>query len=189
VDSYVAMLSDRPHRECLSSADPQAEMIRNAGTQFDPEIVELLLNAIRGGTVSLSASEKPVVLIADNDVEFIKLLTIRLVNEGLQVRAVASTEEAILKILDEAPHLVLATAGTDYDRVLHPLQQIREDPDLRLLPFAFLSESDDRVFKVRAFRRGADEVLLKRNDLEELVVRIENILARDAARRTPSWTR
>lgn len=183
VDGYIAMLSDRPHRACLSTAEAQAEMIRGAGTQFDPEIVEVLLSAIRGGTTSLSASEKPVVLIADPDVDFIKLLAIRLVNEGVEVRAVTSTEEAILKILDQPPHLVLASAGSDHDRVLHLLQQVREDPDLRLLPFAFLSESDDRVFKVRAYRMGADEVLLKRTDLEELVVRIENMLARDAARR------
>jgi CheY-like chemotaxis protein len=99
------------------------------------------------------------------------------------VRAVTSTEEAILKILDDPPHLVLATAGSDHHRVFHLLEQIREDSDLRLLPFAFLSESDDRVFKVRAYRMGADEVLLKRTSLEELVVRIENMLARDAARR------
>lgn len=182
-DCYIALLSDRPHRACFSSSDAQTEMIRGAGTQFDPEIVEILLNAIRGGTTSLSASEKPVVLIADPDVEFIKLLAIRLVNEGVEVRAVTSAEEAILKILEEPPHLVLATTGSDDHRVLHLLQQIREDPDLRLLPFAFLTETDDRIFKVQAFRMGADEVLLKRTDLEELVVRIENMLARDAARR------
>ena len=36
VDSYIAMLSDRPHRACLSSADAQAELIRGRGHAVRP---------------------------------------------------------------------------------------------------------------------------------------------------------
>jgi len=123
------------------------------------------------------------VLVADPDAEFVKLLAIRLVNEGLEVRAVASAEEAILKILDQPPHLVLASFGSDPERVFHLLREIREDRELRLLPFAFLADVDDRVLKLRALRMSADEVLFKRADLGEIVARVESMLARDAARR------
>jgi response regulator RpfG family c-di-GMP phosphodiesterase len=184
VDAYVAMLSDRPHRSCLPRTEAQEEMVRGTGTQFDPEVVEVLLQAIPGGGVSLSSNEKPVVLIADSDAQFVDLLTFRLVNEGIEVRAVASPEEAILEILERPPHLVLSSAGSDPERVLQLLLQVREDRDRRLVPFAFMTESDDRVFRVRAFRRGADDVLLKTGDLEEIVARVEAMLAREAARRS-----
>jgi response regulator RpfG family c-di-GMP phosphodiesterase len=183
VDAYIAMLSNRPHRGCLSREEAQAELVRSAGTQFDPEVVESLLEAIRRGTVSLSSDERPVVLIADSDVDFMKLIAVRLVNEGIEVRAVTSVEEAILKIMERPPHLVLASCASEPERALHLLRQVREDRELRLTPFAFLTDTEDRVVKIRALRQGADDVLTKRTDLEELVARIDSIIARDVARR------
>lgn len=39
-DSIDAMLTDRPYRAALSIEDVSQELIRNSGTQFDPEVVE-----------------------------------------------------------------------------------------------------------------------------------------------------
>jgi HD-GYP domain-containing protein (c-di-GMP phosphodiesterase class II) len=43
VDAYHAMTSDQPYREAMSHADACKELEDNAGTQFDPEVVETLL--------------------------------------------------------------------------------------------------------------------------------------------------
>jgi HD-GYP domain-containing protein (c-di-GMP phosphodiesterase class II) len=43
-DSYAAMTTpDRPYREPLSAAEAEEEVIRCAGTQFDPVVVEAFL--------------------------------------------------------------------------------------------------------------------------------------------------
>lgn len=42
-DSVDAMLSDRPYRQALSIAQTRAELIRCAGSQFDPHIVRVIL--------------------------------------------------------------------------------------------------------------------------------------------------
>jgi HD-GYP domain-containing protein (c-di-GMP phosphodiesterase class II) len=49
LDAYVAMTSVRPYRKTRSHADAMQEVLRNAGTQFDPEIVRSLAEADRRG--------------------------------------------------------------------------------------------------------------------------------------------
>ena len=46
VDSYDAMISDRPYRKAISDADARAELERCAGSQFDPQAVEALLQVL-----------------------------------------------------------------------------------------------------------------------------------------------
>ncbi len=42
-DAFHAMTSDRPYRAAMALAEAEAELEANAGTQFDPTIVEALL--------------------------------------------------------------------------------------------------------------------------------------------------
>jgi len=46
-DAYVAMTSDRPYREALSAGDALNELMRLAGTQFDPTVVRVLVAHVR----------------------------------------------------------------------------------------------------------------------------------------------
>ena len=47
MDSYRAMLCDRPYRKALTEAEALEELSRGAGTQFDPRMVELFVKQIR----------------------------------------------------------------------------------------------------------------------------------------------
>jgi len=40
------MTTNRPYRSALSSTDAEAELTANAGTQFDPNVVEALLKVL-----------------------------------------------------------------------------------------------------------------------------------------------
>jgi response regulator RpfG family c-di-GMP phosphodiesterase len=185
VDAYVAMLSSRPHRPCMTASDAKKELVSLAGTQFDPEVVEVLLQAIGQCAVGLNSAEKPVVLIADSDREFVKMLAMRLVNEGLEVRGISNAEEALTTILDRPPHIVLVSAAPDADGALRLVEKVREDRKLRLLPILLMVDRDDRILRTRALRIGVDDVLRKGGDLQDIVVKVERILAREAARRSP----
>ena len=43
VDSFDAMMSDRPYRDALSIDHAMDELLRGKGTQFDPEVVEMFM--------------------------------------------------------------------------------------------------------------------------------------------------
>lgn len=47
-DAYHAMTSDRPYRMAMSHTDAVAELTRNAGTQFDPNVAEALVGYLYG---------------------------------------------------------------------------------------------------------------------------------------------
>ena len=48
-DAYNALVSDRPYRKRLSDATAEAELRRCSGTQFDPRVVDALLECIAEG--------------------------------------------------------------------------------------------------------------------------------------------
>ncbi len=54
-DAYEAMTTDRSYRPAGSHASACAELRRAAGTQFDPQVVEVLLDVLRAGARSAAA--------------------------------------------------------------------------------------------------------------------------------------
>jgi diguanylate cyclase (GGDEF)-like protein len=45
-DAYHAMITDRPYRAAMSTAEAADELRRGAGTQFDPDVVDALLDLL-----------------------------------------------------------------------------------------------------------------------------------------------
>jgi HD-GYP domain-containing protein (c-di-GMP phosphodiesterase class II) len=45
-DSYDAMTSERSYRDAIPQSEAVLELQRNAGTQFDPELVQLFLEKV-----------------------------------------------------------------------------------------------------------------------------------------------
>jgi diguanylate cyclase (GGDEF)-like protein len=47
-DAYHAMVSDRPYRKAMPHADAMSQLSANAGTQFDPDVVQALVGYLFG---------------------------------------------------------------------------------------------------------------------------------------------
>ena len=54
-DAYEAMIADRPYRVGMPDAEARAELLRCAGTQFDPEVVAAFLRTGSGVVTTVSA--------------------------------------------------------------------------------------------------------------------------------------
>jgi two-component system chemotaxis response regulator CheB len=183
VDAFMAMVSDRPHRDAISFDEALDELERQAGGQFDPEIVEVLIRVIEKRYAARNQEAKPRVLIVEPQEEFRRLLKMRLLNEGVEVKAIAELDGKLKEFRDNPPHLVLADMGEDGAEGFETLRRFRDAEELHAVPFALLADRDDRFHKLRALRRGVDDYILKTDDLEEVVARAENILTREAIRR------
>ena len=58
-DAYEAMTSDRVYRPALGAEEARAELLENAGTQFDPAVVEALLGLIGAEAAGPATAASP----------------------------------------------------------------------------------------------------------------------------------
>ncbi|QDV12104.1 Cyclic di-GMP phosphodiesterase response regulator RpfG [Rosistilla oblonga] len=58
VDSFDAMISDRPYRKGMPVADAVAELRRCAGSQFDPQLVETFVDVMSAGGWTLPVASE-----------------------------------------------------------------------------------------------------------------------------------
>lgn len=181
VDAYVAMSAGDPGRT-ISASQALAELVRGAGHRFDPEVVEAFHRVIERRLAGRKAMAKPVVLLYEPNEEFRRLLTMRLLNEGLAVEEADGYERTLERMLKEPPALSLVDADHDPSEALQLLQEMHHDEKLVRHPLIFLSRRPDRALKLRALRMGVDEFICKADDLEELVARVENVIAREVLR-------
>jgi two-component system, cell cycle response regulator len=57
-DAYEAMISDRPYSAAMSHPAATSELLRQAGTQFDPDLVDVFLSLLGDGTREPVASRR-----------------------------------------------------------------------------------------------------------------------------------
>ncbi len=183
VDAFIALTSDRTHRDALDAEAALQHLITQAGRQFDPEVVEAFQKVIDKRFVTKVPDRKPVALIADGQKDFRKLLKMRLINEGLDVRETKDCASALKIMLKDPPDIAIVNMDADSDDAFELLAELRGDKSLCRLPLVFLTRSSDRVRKLRALREGVDDYLNKDDDVETLVARFQNILTRESIRR------
>jgi DNA-binding response OmpR family regulator len=171
------MISDRPHRPARSVEEARAELMQCAGTHLDPEVVEILFWAIAQNRLTSGAGGRPSIIIVDPDASFRRLMRFRLQDEGIDC-ILRNTADGVEALLESRPSELLIV-GVDALGAT-PLLQLRAVAS-RLgltIPVVALLDTEARDSRVGWLKRGADDVMAKNADLEEIVVRIKAILHR-----------
>jgi two-component system phosphate regulon response regulator PhoB len=118
------------------------------------------------------------VLVVEDEDALATLLDYNLTKEGFRVERAADGEEALLRIEEEAPDLVVLdwmlpkVSGVEVCRRLHARAETRRTPVIMLT--ARGEDSD----KVRGLDTGADDYVVKPFSMNELVARIRALLRR-----------
>jgi response regulator RpfG family c-di-GMP phosphodiesterase len=179
VDAYAAMTANRPYRRSRQKEESIEELHRNVGSQFDPEIVEIFTRVLEQKFYYHGIGAKPKILMVDDEVDFLTLLKLKLVNEGFDVIVTDSPTEALSYVEKSQPDLVIADVMMPEMDGIAMYKKMREISGVGDTPLLFLSVNDETNTKVEALHLGAEDYLVKPVDLRELAARIRNIIRRD----------
>ncbi|WP_404789456.1 EAL domain-containing protein [Altericista sp. CCNU0014] len=121
------------------------------------------------------------ILIVDDTLENLKLLSSMLTEQGYNVRKATTGQMALKAVQSLLPDLVLLDIMMPDLTGFEVCKQLKSQPQAVDLPIIFLSALDTPVDKVQAFEVGGSDYISKPFQIEEVLVRVNHHLALKAA--------
>jgi signal transduction histidine kinase len=120
---------------------------------------------------SLSAEDRPLVLVADDNPDMRRYLR-SLLDSRYEVETVADGEQALAAVRRRKPTLVLADVMMPKLDGFSLLRKLRADTDTQSIPIIIVSARAGENEVVRGMERGADDYLVKPFSSRELLARV-----------------
>lgn len=118
------------------------------------------------------------ILIVDDDVDSLKLIGLMLQRQGYEVGAANTGTQALSKIGDDQPDLVILDVMMPDMNGYEVCRRLRTNPATRHIPIIMFTAKTLIDDKVAGFEAGADDYLTKPTHPAELASRVEAILQR-----------
>ena len=118
----------------------------------------------------------PLIVVADNDGDILRLLSARLARRGYEVVAVADGESALEAVRERAPSAVVldwAMPGLEGPEVC---AMLRSDPTTASIPVVMLSASAMREDVALGLAHGADGYLTKPFEIDQLDALLRHLI-------------
>jgi two-component system phosphate regulon response regulator PhoB len=147
-------------------------------------------------TMVMAASEsygglaKPTILVVEDEAPLLTLLRYNLEKQGFRVEEAADGQEALLRVAEARPDLVLLDWMLPALSGLEVCRQLRRRPTTRDLPIIMVTARTEDQDAVRALDLGADDYIAKPFVMDALLARIRALLRRSggvAARGVLAW--
>jgi two-component system phosphate regulon response regulator PhoB len=121
---------------------------------------------------------KPRVLIVEDEAALVTMLRYNLEKEGFEVAEATDGEEALLRIAEIRPDVVLLDWMLPLVSGIEVCRQIRRAPQTRTLPVIMLTARGEEADRVRGLNSGADDYIVKPFSPSELVARVRAVMRR-----------
>ena len=121
------------------------------------------------------------ILIVDDTIENLRLLSDMLTERGYTVRKATSGKMTLKVVQTLPPDLILLDIMLPDINGYEVCKLLKENPETATIPIIFLSALDDVLDKVRAFGVGGADYVTKPFHIEEVLIRVNNQLALKAA--------
>jgi diguanylate cyclase (GGDEF)-like protein len=122
------------------------------------------------------------ILIVDDILDNLRILSASLSERNYQVRCAKSGTMALITAKKEPPHLILLDIKMPDLDGYQVCEKLKADELTRDIPVIFLSAFDDILDKVKAFSVGGVDYITKPFQIEEVVIRIQHQLNLQAAK-------
>ncbi len=129
----------------------------------------------------MNESAKATVLVVEDEAPLVTLLRYNLEKQGFRVDEAGDGGEALAKIAETPPDLVLLDWMLPTLSGLELCRQIRRRPATRNLPVIMLTARAEDQDAVRGLETGADDYITKPFSTEALIARIRALLRRTNA--------
>lgn len=123
-----------------------------------------------------SSSPKGDILIVDDTLPNLRLLSTMLMEQGYEVRGVPNGTMALTVIRSIPPDLILLDINMPGLNGYEVCQQLKADPQTQEIPVIFISALDEVLDKVRAFAVGGVDYVAKPFQIEEILARVKTHL-------------
>lgn len=120
----------------------------------------------------------PSVLVVEDEDALATLLDYNLGKNGFHVERAADGEEALLRIVEKAPDVVVLDWMLPKVSGVEVCRRLRARPGTRRLPVLMLTARGEEGDKVRGLETGADDYMVKPFSMTELVARLRALLRR-----------
>src|SRR5215217_2018431 len=124
---------------------------------------------------------RPTILVVEDEAPLLTLLRYNLEKQGFRVEEAADGQEALLRIAEARPDLVLLDWMLPALSGLEVCRQIRRRPATRDLPIIMVTARTDDQDAVRALDIGADDYVTKPFAMQGLMARIRALLRRSGS--------
>jgi two-component system phosphate regulon response regulator PhoB len=127
---------------------------------------------------ALGSLAKPVILVVEDEAPLLTLLRYNLEKQGFRVEEAADGQEALLRVAEAKPDLVLLDWMLPALSGIEVCRQIRRRPATRDLPIIMVTARTEDQDAVRALDTGADDYIAKPFVMDALLARIRALLRR-----------
>lgn len=121
---------------------------------------------------------KPLVLVVEDEAALAVMLRYNLERQGFRVEEASDGQEALIRIAEARPALVLLDWMLPVMSGLEVCRQIRRHPTMRELPVIMITARTEEGDAVRGLDTGADDYITKPFRIDSLLARIRALLRR-----------
>jgi DNA-binding response OmpR family regulator len=123
-------------------------------------------------------SDRPLVLVADDDPDILNLVTLRLERDGYEVVGAADGERALEQAFERPPDLALIDVSMPKLDGYEVAQRFRSDDTTKTIPIILLTARAQDSDVARGVEAGADDYVKKPFSTTDLRSRVQAALGR-----------
>ncbi len=126
----------------------------------------------------VAGGARPLVLVVEDEAALATMLRYNLEKQGYRVEEAADGQEALLRVAEAKPDLVLLDWMLPTLSGIEVCRQLRRRPATRELPIIMVTARTEDQDAVRGLNTGADDYITKPFNMEALLARVRALLRR-----------